>query len=221
MAVTVSPPSRFLLALVSALLLTMACTLGQAATSTAPPKPATPPSVHSSVTPLAPANDSAARSRAPRLEDFIAESGSTVPFMLHADLWQGIDQRAKLDTIVFVLDNGARCCQVLSRDSTWAVDYTWVYPHSLLPPRWYDARSLIHTGDSLRLADDADLKLTFGTLRVGVHAGSLRQATAEAYRLWPLEIPPALRGRLRLKLERAQRALDGKSETESADSPGH
>src|SRR5258706_7150988 len=102
---------------------------------------------------------------APRLEDFIAESGSTAPFMLHADLWQGLDQRAVLDTIVFVLDNGARTCKVMSRDSTWAVDYTWVYPHTLLPQRWYDARSLIQTGDSLKLADDADLKLTFGTLR--------------------------------------------------------
>src|SRR5215831_13343331 len=59
----------------------------------------------------------------PRLEDFIAEPGSTQhfqPFMLHADLWLGIDQRSKLDTIVFVLENGARCAQVLNRDSTWA-----------------------------------------------------------------------------------------------------
>jgi hypothetical protein len=141
--------------------------------------------------------------------------------MLHADLWLGIDQRAKLDSIVFVLDNGARCCQVLNRDSTWAVDYTWVYPHSLFPPRWYDARSLIHTGDSLKLADDADMKLTFGTLRVGVHAGSLKQATAEAYRLWPTEMPPPLRGRLRLKLERAQKALAGKSDTEPTESAPH
>ena len=153
-----------------------------------------------------------------RLEDFIAESGSTTPFMLHADLWLGIDQRAKLDTIVFVLDNGARTCKVLNRDSTWAVDYTWVYPHTLLPPRWYDARSLLQTGDSLKLQDDADLKLTFGTLRVGVHAGSLKQATNQAYRLWPPEIPPALRGRLKLKLDRAQKALAGKPDTEPADS---
>jgi hypothetical protein len=157
----------------------------------------------------------------PRLEDFIAEPGSTAPFMLHADLWLGIDQRAKLDSIVFVLDNGARCCQVLNRDSTWAVDYTWVYPHSLFPPRWYDARSLIHTGDSLKLADDADMKLTFGTLRVGVHAGSLKQATAEAYRLWPTEMPPPLRGRLKLKLERAQKALAGKTDTEPTESAPH
>jgi hypothetical protein len=148
-------------------------------------------------------------------------SGTSTPFMLHADLWLGIDQRATLDTIVFVLDNGARCCKVLNRDSTWAVDYTWVYPHSLFPPRWYDARSLIRTGDSLRLADDADLKLTFGTLRVGVRAGSLKQATAEAYRLWPSEIPPALRGRLKLKLERAQKALAGKSDPEPTEASPH
>ena len=169
--------------------------------------------------PAGPASGSPAHT--PRLEDFIAESGSTAPFMLHADLWLGIDQRVKLDTLVFVLDNGARCCQVLSRDSTWAVDYTWVYPHSLFPPRWYDARSLMQTGDSLRLADDADLKLTFGTLRVGVHAGSLKQATAEAYRLWPTEMPPALRGRLKLKLERAQKALAGKTDTEPANPSPH
>ena len=153
----------------------------------------------------------------PRLEDFIAPPGSTQkfqPFMLHADLWLGIDQRAKLDSIVFVLDNGARCAQVLNKDSTWAVDYTWVYPHTLFPPRWYDAKGLIKTGDSLKLPDDADLQLTFGTLRMGVHAGSLKQATNEAYRLWPVEMPPALRGRLKLKLDRAKKALAGKTDTE-------
>ncbi len=150
--------------------------------------------------------------KSPRLEDFIAEPGSRQqfqPFMLHADQWLGIDQRARLDTIVFVLDNGARCCRVVDRDSTWAVDYTWVYPHNLLPPRWYDARSLLHTGDSLKLADDADLKLTFGTLRVGVRAKTLQQATAEAYRQWPTKLPPAFPGRLKLKLERARKALEG------------
>ncbi len=158
----------------------------------------------------------------PRLEDFIAEPGSTQrlqPFMLHADLWVGIDQRAKLDSIVFVLDNGARCCQVLDRDSTWAVDYTWVYPHNLLPPRWYDARSLLHTGDSLKLADDADLKLTFGTLRMGVRAKTLQQATAEAYRLWPTKLPPSFPGRLKLKLERARKTLEGKNDDEPKAPP--
>ena len=156
----------------------------------------------------------------PRLEDFIAEPGTSQkfqPFMLHADLWLGVDQKAKLDSIVFVLENGARCCKVLDRDSLWAVDYTWVYPHDYFPKRWYDARDLLHTGDSLHLPDDADLKLTFGTLRVGVHAGTLAQATSEAYRLWPTEVPPVLRGRLRLKLERAEKALSGKADTEPAD----
>jgi hypothetical protein len=153
----------------------------------------------------------------PHLEDFIAPPGSTQkfqPFMLHADLWVGIDQRAKLDSIVFVLDNGARCAQVMNKDSTWAVDYTWVYPHTLFPPRWYDARGLIKTGDSLKLADNADLQLTFGTLRQGVHAGSLKQATSEAYRLWPTAMPPAHAGRLKLKLDRAKKALAGKTDTE-------
>ena len=153
----------------------------------------------------------------PRLVDFIASPGSTQklqPFMLHADLWVGIDQRAKLDTIVFVLDNGARCAQVRNHDSTWVVDYTWVYPHTVFPPRWYDAKSLIKTGDSLKLADDADIRLTFGTMRMAVHAGSLKQATSEAYRLWPAEMPPELRGRLKLKLDRAKKALAGKTDTE-------
>jgi hypothetical protein len=155
--------------------------------------------------------------RQPRLEDFIAEPGSShkfEEFMLHADLWLGIDQRAKLDSIVFALENGARTCQVLDRDSTWAVDYTWVYPHDRFPPRWYDARALIRTGDSLRLDDAADIRLTFGTLRVGVKARTLKQATAEAYRLWPHEIPPSLRGRLQLKVDRAKKALEGKPDTE-------
>jgi hypothetical protein len=175
------------------------------------------PAAPAAAAPAKPATPLPPPARQPRLEDFIAPPGSTLrlqPFMLHADLWLGIDQRAKLDTIVFVLDNGARACQVLSRDSTWAVDYTWVYPHNLLPPRWYDARSLIHTGDSLKLADDADIQLTFGTLRVGVRAASLKAAEAEAYRLWPTELPPALRGRLKLKLERARKALAGERDTE-------
>ena len=153
----------------------------------------------------------------PRLVDFIAPPGSTQkfqPFMLHADLWVGIDQRAKLDPIVFVLDNGARCAQVRNHDSTWVVDYTWVYPHTVFPPRWYDAKSLVKTGDSLKLADDADIRLTFGTMRMAVHAGSLKQATSEAYRLWPAEMPPELRGRLKLKLDRAKKALAGKTDTE-------
>lgn len=153
----------------------------------------------------------------PRLEDFIAEPGTTTsfkPFMLHADLWLGLDRRDKLDSIVFVLDNGARACKVLNRDSLWAVDYTWVYPHSQLPPRWYDARALIRTGDSLQLPDTADIKLTFGTLRIGVHAGTAAQAESEAYRLWPTELPPALAGRLKVKLERAKKALRGLKDTE-------
>ena len=153
----------------------------------------------------------------PRLVDFIAPPGYTQkfqPFMLHADLWVGIDQRAKLDTIVFVLDNGARCAQVRNHDSTWVVDYTWVYPHTVFPPRWYDAKSLVKTGDSLKLADDADIRLTFGTMRMAVHAGSLKQATSEAYRLWPAEMPPELRGRLKLKLDRAKKALAGQTDTE-------
>ena len=164
-----------------------------------------------------------APAKQPRLEDFIAPPGSTQkfqPFMLHADLWLNLDQRVKLDSIVFVLENGARCAKVLSKDSTWAVDYTWVYPHTLFPPRWYDARGLIQTGDSLKLPDDADVQLTFGTLRTGVHAGSLAQATAEAYRQWPVEMPVALRGRLKLKLDRAKKALAGKTDTEP-DSLGH
>ena len=169
----------------------------------APPRPATPASPPPE--------------RPPRLEDFIAEPGSShklQPFMLHADLWLGMDQRAKLDTIVFALENGARTCQVLNLDSTWAVDYSWVYPHNHFPPRWYDARDLIRTGDSLKLDDAADIQFTFGTLRVGVRATSLKQATVEAYRLWPHEIPPALRGRLKLKLDRAKKAMAGETDTE-------
>jgi len=146
----------------------------------------------------------------PRLEDFIAEPGSTQrlqPFMLHADLWEGIDKRAKLDTIVFVLENGARCAKVTNRDSTWVVDYTWVFTHNLLPPKWYDARGLIRAGDSLGLPEDAAITFTFGTLRKAVHAVTLGEATVEAYRQWPSEMPVALRGRLRQKLERAQKAM--------------
>jgi hypothetical protein len=159
----------------------------------------------------------------PRLQDFIAPPGSAQklqPFMLHADLWVGIDQRAKLDSLVFALDNGARTCQVMNRDSTWVVDYTWVYPHNLMPPRWYDARGLIRTGDSLKIADDADIQFTFGTLRMAVRATSLKTAEAEALRRWPKEMPSELRGRLRLKVERAKKALAGEPNTEPTPPPG-
>jgi hypothetical protein len=51
-------------------------------------------------------------------------------------------------------------------------------------------------------------------MRVGVHAGSLKQATAEAYRQWPVEMPQVLKGRLKLKVARAKKALAGKTDTE-------
>lgn len=157
--------------------------------------------------------------RQPRLEDVIAPAGSTAPYLLYADLWQGIDRRVKLDTLVFVLENGARTCQVLDRDSTWVVDYTWIYPHTVFPERWYDPRDLLRTGDSLRVSDDADLQCTFGTLRVAVRARTLAQATSEAYRLWPAVMPTALQGRLKLKVERAKKALAGIKDTEPVFPP--
>lgn len=149
----------------------------------------------------------------PRLEDFIAPPGSRQPlkpFMLHADWWHGLDWRARLDTTVYVIENGARCCRVLNRDSLWAVDYTWIYPHDLLPPRWYDARDLVRVGDSLSLPENATIRFTFGTYRTGVRARSFEQAHAEALRHWPATMPPELAGRLRLKLERAVQTLKNK-----------
>jgi hypothetical protein len=128
--------------------------------------------------------------------------------MLHADLVRGYDRRAPLDTVVFALENGSRCCRVIGLDSVWVVDYTWVYPHRGMPKRWYDAEDLMRVADSLRLGDDAEIVLTFGTYRTAVHAGSFAQARSEAKRLRPKAMPPELAGRLRLKLERAQDALD-------------
>jgi hypothetical protein len=131
--------------------------------------------------------------------------------MLHADLWVGIDPRARLDSTVYALEKGARCCRVLSADSLWAVDYTWLYPHGVLPPRWYDADALMRVSDSLKVGDDALITFTFGTCRIGVRAKNFEQAHAEALRLWPAEMPVRLRGRLKLKLERAEKALHGGS----------
>ena len=153
---------------------------------------------------------------APHLEDFIAPPGTMQPmkpFMLHADLWVGIDQRARLDTTVFVLENGARCCRVVNADSLWAVDYTWIYPHDVLPSRWYDARELLRVGDSLKIGDDAAIRFTFGTCRIAVRAKTYEQAHAEALRLWPQAMPERLKGRLRLKLERANEALKRQEES--------
>ncbi len=150
----------------------------------------------------------------PNLTDFIAPPGSKQtfrPFMLHADLWVGIDPRARLDSTVYALEKGARCCRVLSADSLWAVDYTWLYPHGVLPPRWYDADALMRVSDSLKVGDDALITFTFGTCRIGVRAKNFEQAHAEALRLWPAEMPVRLRGRLKLKLERAEKALHGGS----------
>ena len=144
------------------------------------------------------------------LEDFIAPPGTRQvyrPSMLHADLTTGYDRRAPLDTVVYALENGARCCRVPGLDSGWVVDYTWVYPHQGMPPRWYDAEDLLRVGDSLGLGESSRVVFTFGTYRVGVHAGSFEQARAEAHRLRPRVMPRALAGRLRLKLERAREAL--------------
>ena len=145
------------------------------------------------------------------LQDFIAPPGTRQvykPSMLHADYVNGYDRRAPLDSVVYALDNGARCCRVIGFDSLWVVDYTWVYPHQGLPKRWYDAEDLLRVGDSLGVADSSPVVLTFGTYRIGVHAGSFEQVRAEAKRLRPRVMPPELAGRLRLKLERAQQALD-------------
>jgi len=152
------------------------------------------------------------------LQDYIAPPGTRQtmkPSMLHADLSTGYDRRAPLDTVVYVLENGSRCCRVIGPESTWVVDYTWVYPHRGMPKRWYDAEDLIRVGDSLRLGDDTEVVLTFGTYRVGVHAGSYEQARSEAKRLRPKAMPTALAGRLRLKLDRAQQALDREAAAKS------
>jgi hypothetical protein len=154
------------------------------------------------------------------LEDFIAPPGTHrnyPPSMLHADLVTGYDRRAPLDSVVYALENGSRCCRVPSLDSVWVVDYTWVYAHRGMPKRWYDAEDLLRVGDSLGLGDTANVVLTFGTYRIGVHAGSFEQARAEAKRLRPRTMPPALVGRLRLKLERAEKAL-GHTEPAGPDS---
>jgi hypothetical protein len=148
------------------------------------------------------------------LQDFIAPPGTRQifkPSMLHADLATGYDRRAPLDSVVYALDNGARCCRVVGFDSLWVVDYTWVYAHQGLPKRWYDAEDLLRVGDSLGMGDSSPIVLTFGTYRIGVRAGSFEQVRSEAKRLRPRVMPPALSGRLRLKLERAQQALDRES----------
>ena len=158
------------------------------------------------------------------LQDFIAPPGTRQiykPSMLHADLVQGYDRRAPLDTVVYTLDNGARCCRVVGYDSLWAVDYTWVYAHQGLPRRWYDAEDLLRVGDSLGIGDDSPIVLTFGTYRIGVHGGSFEQVRDEAKRLRPREMPPALAGRLRLKLERAQEALDRQAKAGSSPAEKH
>lgn len=145
------------------------------------------------------------------LEDFIAPPGSRQvlsPKMLHADLSTGYDRRAPLDSIVYALDNGSRACRVLGKDSLWVVDYTWVFAHTGLPRRWYDAEDLLRVGDSVGLDNSSNVTLTFGTYRVGVRAGSYEQVRSEAKRLRPKVMPRALVGRLKLKLDRAQQALD-------------
>ena len=145
------------------------------------------------------------------LQDFIAPPGTRTiykPSMLHADYTTGYDRRAPLDSVVYARDNGSRCCRVLGKESTWVVDYTWVYAHQGLPKRWYDAEDLMRVGDSLKISDSTPVVFTFGTYRIGVHAGSLKQVREEAKRLRPTVMPPELAGRLRLKVDRAQQALN-------------
>lgn len=198
-----TPFAATLFVLLAALVMGAACAAPPPAASGAragkPPAVIPPPS-------LAPGQQ-------PHLMDFMDPPGTKQafqPFMLHADLWtNGIDQRAKLDTVVYALENGARCCRVMNADSLWAVDYTWIYPHGVFPERWYDAKQLLATADSIRVPDDAVIQFTFGTVRIGVHASNYEQARAEALRSWPTEIPVRLAGRLKLKVDRAKRALRG------------
>ncbi len=194
------------LALLSVLALGAAC-------AGAPQAPQAPQSPRAEKPPAVIAPPQLAPGQTPHLMDFMDPPGTKQafrPFMLHADLWtNGIDQRAKLDTVVYALENGARTCRVTNADSLWAVDYTWIYPHSVFPERWYDARELLATADSLRIPDDAVIQFTFGTCRIGVRATNYEQARAEALRLWPSSIPVRLAGRLKLKLDRAKKALRG------------
>lgn len=198
-----TPLAVTLFVLLAALVMSAACAAPPPAASGAraekPPAAIPPPS-------LAP-------ERQPHLMDFMDPPGTKQafqPFMLHADLWtNGIDQRAKLDTVVYALENGARCCRVLNADSLWAVDYTWIYPHSVFPERWYDAKQLMAAADSIRVPDDAVIQFTFGTCRIGVRAANYEQARSEALRLWPTQIPVRLAGRLKLKVDRAKKALRG------------
>jgi len=154
------------------------------------------------------------------LADLMAPPGTrqvVKPELMRADLWMGLDRRVPLDSVVYALENGARCCRVLGTDSLWAVDYSWVYPHTGLPPRWYDAQDLLRVGDSLALSETTKVVVTFGTCRIGVRAGSLEQASSEAERLRPPVMPRQLAGRLKLKLERAMNALTGKSNVVPGD----
>lgn len=160
----------------------------------------------------------------PRLEDLMVPPGSSgpvQPFMRRADYYDGIDRRLTLDSLAYALENGSRCIRIVGRDSLWAVDYCWIYPHTGLPSHWYDLREFIQTADSLDLPPDTELTATVGTLRIGVRAGSLDQARAEARRLRPREMPAQLLGRLKLKLERARQVLPDGGGARSSDATGH
>lgn len=142
------------------------------------------------------------------------------PSLMRADLWLGLDRRVRLDSVVYALPNGARTCRVLGVHSLWAVDYSWVYPHTGLPSRWYDAADLFRVGDSLALSETTKVVVTFGTCRIGVRARNYNQARREAERLRPPVMPARLAGRLKLKLERAHNVLIGKPDEVPGDTLG-
>lgn len=147
------------------------------------------------------------------IADLLVEPGTRrviQPALMHADFWWNLDRRVQLDSVVYALDNGARCCRVLGRDSLWAVDYSWVYPHSGLPSRWYDAEDLFRVGDSLALSETTKVVITFGTCRTAVKAHDFASARREAERLRPRTMPPGMSGRLKFKLDQARQALAGK-----------
>ncbi|MEO5989820.1 MAG: hypothetical protein ABIU54_14780 [Candidatus Eisenbacteria bacterium] len=158
------------------------------------------------------------------LDDLLARPGTRKvvrPSLMRADLWMGLDRRMQLDSVVYALANGARTCRVLGVDSLWAVDYTWVYPHTGLPSRWYNADELFHVGDSLALSEATKVVVTFGTCRIGVRAHNFQEARREAERLRPPVMPARLVGRLKLKLERAHNVLIGKPDHVPGDALGH
>ncbi len=95
--------------------------------------------------------------------------------------------------------DGILATPITDRPDTWAVDYTWFWVRTGMPPGVYRLERMMQIADSLALPDSAELEVHFVVLRREVHAVDWKDAGDRAAADWPAEMPSDLRARFEKK----------------------